>query len=131
MNHQLELFGASAEAAAVAPSGHSKRQFAALPSETTSLPGTVPPRVDIPPHRAPRGDLFREMFDQHVLGMVHPVQAVLMSMLERSFGRIVAVYEGDANNTMARSRRLAQSVGGEPSEQRSLRPAGFRAPASR
>lgn len=36
-------------------------------------------------------DLFREMFDQHVLGMVHPVQAVLMSMIGRSFGRIVAV----------------------------------------
>jgi NAD(P)-dependent dehydrogenase (short-subunit alcohol dehydrogenase family) len=36
-------------------------------------------------------DLFREMFDQHVLGMVHPVQAVLASMIGRSFGRIVAV----------------------------------------
>jgi 3-hydroxybutyrate dehydrogenase len=36
-------------------------------------------------------DLFREMFDVHVLGMVHPVQAVLGSMIERGFGRIVAI----------------------------------------
>jgi NAD(P)-dependent dehydrogenase (short-subunit alcohol dehydrogenase family) len=36
-------------------------------------------------------NLFREMFDVHVLGMVHPVQAVLGSMVERKFGRIVAV----------------------------------------
>ena len=35
--------------------------------------------------------LFREMFDVHVLGMVHPVQAVLGGMIERGFGRIVAV----------------------------------------
>jgi NAD(P)-dependent dehydrogenase (short-subunit alcohol dehydrogenase family) len=35
--------------------------------------------------------LFREMFDVHVLGMIHPVQAVLGGMIERSFGRIVAV----------------------------------------
>ena len=31
------------------------------------------------------------MFEQHVLGMVHPVQAVLGGMIERGFGRIVAV----------------------------------------
>lgn len=36
-------------------------------------------------------DQFRDMFEQHVLGMVHPVQAVLGSMIERGFGRIVAV----------------------------------------
>jgi NAD(P)-dependent dehydrogenase (short-subunit alcohol dehydrogenase family) len=35
--------------------------------------------------------LFREMFDVHVLGMVHPAQAVLGGMIERRFGRIVAV----------------------------------------
>jgi len=34
---------------------------------------------------------FRDMFEQHVLGMVHPAQAVLGSMIERGFGRIVAV----------------------------------------
>ena len=34
---------------------------------------------------------FRAMFDVHVLGMVHPVQAVLGGMVERGFGRIVAV----------------------------------------
>jgi 3-hydroxybutyrate dehydrogenase len=34
---------------------------------------------------------FREMFDVHVLGMVHPVQAVLGGMIARGFGRIVAV----------------------------------------
>jgi 3-hydroxybutyrate dehydrogenase len=34
---------------------------------------------------------FREMFDLHVLGMLHPVQAVLGGMIERGFGRIVAV----------------------------------------
>jgi 3-hydroxybutyrate dehydrogenase len=34
---------------------------------------------------------FREMFELHVLGMVHPVQAVLGGMIERGFGRIVAV----------------------------------------
>jgi NAD(P)-dependent dehydrogenase (short-subunit alcohol dehydrogenase family) len=34
---------------------------------------------------------FRDMFEQHVLGMVHPVQAVLGGMIERGYGRIVAV----------------------------------------
>ena len=34
---------------------------------------------------------FREMFEVHVLGMLHPVQAVLGGMIERGFGRIVAV----------------------------------------
>ena len=36
-------------------------------------------------------DQFREMFELHVLGMLHPVQAVLGGMTERGFGRIVAV----------------------------------------
>jgi 3-hydroxybutyrate dehydrogenase len=36
-------------------------------------------------------DQFRDMFELHVLGMLHPVQAVLPSMVERGFGRIVAV----------------------------------------
>jgi len=35
--------------------------------------------------------VFREMFEVHVLGMVHPAQAVLGGMIERGFGRIVAV----------------------------------------
>jgi len=34
---------------------------------------------------------FRDMFEQHVLGMLHPAQAVLASMIERGFGRIVAI----------------------------------------
>jgi NAD(P)-dependent dehydrogenase (short-subunit alcohol dehydrogenase family) len=34
---------------------------------------------------------FRDMFDLHVLGMLHPVQAVLAGMIERGFGRIVAI----------------------------------------
>jgi NAD(P)-dependent dehydrogenase (short-subunit alcohol dehydrogenase family) len=34
---------------------------------------------------------FRDMFELHVLGMLHPVQAVLGTMIERGFGRIVAV----------------------------------------
>ena len=34
---------------------------------------------------------FRDMFELHVLGMLHPVQAVLGGMIERGFGRIVAV----------------------------------------
>jgi 3-hydroxybutyrate dehydrogenase len=34
---------------------------------------------------------FRDMFEQHVLGMLHPAQAVLASMIARGFGRIVAV----------------------------------------
>jgi NAD(P)-dependent dehydrogenase (short-subunit alcohol dehydrogenase family) len=36
-------------------------------------------------------DQFRNMFELHVLGMLHPVQAVLGGMIERGFGRIVAV----------------------------------------
>jgi 3-hydroxybutyrate dehydrogenase len=36
-------------------------------------------------------DVFREMFEVHVLGMVHPVQSTLAGMIERGFGRIVAV----------------------------------------
>lgn len=34
---------------------------------------------------------FSQMFDLHVLGMLYPVQAVLGGMIERGFGRIVAV----------------------------------------
>jgi NAD(P)-dependent dehydrogenase (short-subunit alcohol dehydrogenase family) len=34
---------------------------------------------------------FSDMFNVHVLGMLHPVQAVLGGMIERGFGRIVAV----------------------------------------
>lgn len=34
---------------------------------------------------------FCDMFELHVLGMLHPVQAVLGGMIERGFGRIVAV----------------------------------------
>jgi 3-hydroxybutyrate dehydrogenase len=36
-------------------------------------------------------DQFRDMFEQHVLGMLYPVQAVLGGMIERGFGRIVAI----------------------------------------
>jgi 3-hydroxybutyrate dehydrogenase len=36
-------------------------------------------------------DQFRAMFDVHVLGMLHPVQALLGGMIQRGFGRIVAV----------------------------------------
>jgi NAD(P)-dependent dehydrogenase (short-subunit alcohol dehydrogenase family) len=36
-------------------------------------------------------DQFRAMFDVHVLGMLHPVQALLGGMIERGFGRIVAI----------------------------------------
>jgi len=36
-------------------------------------------------------DQLRAMFEVHVLGMLHPVQAVLGGMIERGFGRIVAV----------------------------------------
>jgi NAD(P)-dependent dehydrogenase (short-subunit alcohol dehydrogenase family) len=36
-------------------------------------------------------DQFRNMFELHVLGMLHPVQVVLGGMIERGFGRIVAV----------------------------------------
>jgi NAD(P)-dependent dehydrogenase (short-subunit alcohol dehydrogenase family) len=36
-------------------------------------------------------DQFRDMFELHVLGMLHPIQAVLGGMIERGFGRIVAV----------------------------------------
>jgi 3-hydroxybutyrate dehydrogenase len=34
---------------------------------------------------------FSDMFNVHVLGMLHPVQAVLGGMIGRGFGRIVAV----------------------------------------
>lgn len=36
-------------------------------------------------------DQFRAMFDVHVLGLLHPVQALLGGMIQRGFGRIVAV----------------------------------------
>jgi NAD(P)-dependent dehydrogenase (short-subunit alcohol dehydrogenase family) len=36
-------------------------------------------------------DQFRAMFDVHVLGMLHPLQAVLGGMTERGFGRVVAI----------------------------------------
>jgi 3-hydroxybutyrate dehydrogenase len=36
-------------------------------------------------------DLFRRMFELNVMGSVHPIRAVLGGMVERGFGRIVAV----------------------------------------
>ena len=48
-----------------------------------------------PPTGAPfikaKPEQFRDMFEQHVIGMLHPAQAVLGSMIERGFGRIVAI----------------------------------------
>jgi NAD(P)-dependent dehydrogenase (short-subunit alcohol dehydrogenase family) len=43
------------------------------------------------PFAKAKPDQFRNMFELHVLGMLHPVQAVLGGMIERGFGRIVAV----------------------------------------
>ena len=43
------------------------------------------------PFAKAKPEQFRDMFEQHVLGMLHPVQAVLGSMIGRGFGRIVAV----------------------------------------
>jgi NAD(P)-dependent dehydrogenase (short-subunit alcohol dehydrogenase family) len=43
------------------------------------------------PFAKAKPEQFRDMFEQHVLGMLHPAQAVLGSMIERGFGRIVAV----------------------------------------
>ena len=34
---------------------------------------------------------FQDMFNVHVLGMLHPLQAVLGGMIQRGFGRVVAV----------------------------------------
>jgi 3-hydroxybutyrate dehydrogenase len=36
-------------------------------------------------------DQFRHMFEVHVMGMMHPLQAVLGGMIERGFGRVVAI----------------------------------------
>ncbi|MEI8153275.1 MAG: SDR family NAD(P)-dependent oxidoreductase [Hyphomicrobiales bacterium] len=36
-------------------------------------------------------DMYRDMFAVHVLGMLHPVQAVIGGRTERGFGRIVAI----------------------------------------
>ena len=36
-------------------------------------------------------DQFRDMFELHVMGVLHPMQAVLGGMIERGFGRIVAM----------------------------------------
>ena len=43
------------------------------------------------PFAKAKPEQFRDMFEQHVIGMVHPAQAVLDSMIERGFGRIVAI----------------------------------------
>ncbi len=43
------------------------------------------------PFAKAKPEQFRDMFEQHVLGMMHPAQAVLGSMIERGFGRIVAI----------------------------------------
>jgi NAD(P)-dependent dehydrogenase (short-subunit alcohol dehydrogenase family) len=43
------------------------------------------------PFAKAKPEQFRDMFEQHVIGMMHPAQAVLGGMLERGFGRIVAV----------------------------------------
>ena len=43
------------------------------------------------PFAKAKPEQFRDMFEQHVIGMVHPAQAVLGGMIERGFGRIVAV----------------------------------------
>ncbi len=64
MNHQLELFRVSAETTRVPRSARSKIKSASPPAETPLQPNIAAQRVEIPhAHRAPCGDLFREMFE--------------------------------------------------------------------
>jgi hypothetical protein len=65
MHHQLELFAARAENTPVPPSERPKRKSPVGPVESASQPDTASKRADVPSHRAPRGDLFRELFEVH------------------------------------------------------------------
>ncbi len=69
---------------------HGVRQAVAARGPVDVLIANAGPATAVPFAKA-TPEQFRDMFNVHVLGMLHPVQAVLGGMIERGFGRIVAV----------------------------------------
>jgi hypothetical protein len=108
----------------------SSTQNPSLPGEAVTLTAVVRSPAGTPSGTIRFQDLDVVLAD-HIRLDSNGVASFTTSALNEGARRIVAVYGGDANNTAARSRRLAQSVGGEPSEPRSLRRAGLRGPTSR
>ena len=103
----------------------SSTQNPSLPGEAVTLTAVVRSAAGIPSGTVRFQDLDVVLAD-HVRLDSNGVASFTTSALNEGSRRIVAVYEGDANNSAARSRRLAQNVGGEPSEPRSLRRPGLR-----
>jgi hypothetical protein len=105
----------------------SSTQNPSLPGEAVTLTAVVHSPAGVPSGTVTFLDLDAVLAD-HVRLDSNGVASFTTSALNEGARRIVAVYEGDANNTAARSRRLAQSVGdvvGPRGERR------YRMPASR
>jgi hypothetical protein len=88
----------------------SSTQNPSLPGEAVTLTAVVHSPSGIPSGTVTFRDIDRVLAD-HVRLDSNGVASFTTSALNEGSRRIVAVYEGDANNTAARSRRLAQSVG--------------------
>jgi hypothetical protein len=88
----------------------SSTQNPSLPGEAVTLTAVVRSPAGTPSGTIRFQDLDVVLAD-HVRLDSNGVASFTTSALNEGSRRIVAVYEGDANNTTARSRRLAQSVG--------------------
>ena len=108
----------------------SSTQNPSLPGEAVTLTAVVHSSAGIPSGTVTFRDIDAVLAD-HVRLDSNGVASFTTSALSEGSRRIVAVYDGDANNHAARSRRLAQSVGGEPSEPRGRRRTGLQGAAPR
>jgi hypothetical protein len=98
----------------------SSTQNPSRPGEAVTLTAVVRSPAGTPSGTVRFQDLDVVLAD-HVRLDSNGVASFTTSALNEGARRLVAVYEGDANNTAARSRRLAQRVG-EPAEARGFPP---------
>lgn|GEM_PF-2492306 len=108
----------------------SSTQNPSLPGEAVTLTAVVRGPAGIPSGTVTFRDIDA-VLAHHVRLDSNGVASFTTSALNEGSRRIVAVYDGDANNHAARSRRLAQSVGQEPSEPRGRRRTGVQGAISR
>ncbi|HVV43326.1 MAG TPA: Ig-like domain-containing protein [Nitrobacter sp.] len=88
----------------------SSTQNPSRPGETVTLTAVVRSPAGTPSGTVKFLDIDRVLAD-HVRLDSNGVASFTTSALREGSRRIVAIYEGDARNSMARSRRLAQDVG--------------------
>jgi hypothetical protein len=98
----------------------SSTQNPSRPGEAVTLTAVVRSPAGTPSGTVRFQDLDAVLAD-HIRLDSNGVASFTTSALSEGARRIVAVYEGDANNTAARSQRLAQNVGDDLARPRGLR----------